>query len=388
MRNAAPAWSKLLLRGVVLVALTLCAVAAASPAGAADIYRILGVDVDAEAESAVAARELAIARGEREGLVRLMQRLTSPEDHGRLPSVEGIAIEPFVASYEIARERVGSTRYLATLNVSYVAAAVQGLLDANGFSFVSRRSEPILVVPLEVTEAGPVSWLEPSPWRTAWYDALETATIVVLALPLADLADVASAPPEALQAGDRAAADALAARYGTQRVVVATARLERSPETNALARVEVAARRPDAWGEPLIQESVVPLPDEPEAETLARAAGRVIAAIEDDWKRETLVPLDALSSLTAVVPLADLAGWVQVRDQLERLREVRSLQLVSLSQSQARVLIGHAGDIGELTAALGRVGLALVEESDGWHLRPAVGPAALPVLPSALPAAP
>lgn len=386
MRNAAPAWSTFLLRGV-LAGFALFLVAA-SPARAADIYRVLGVEVDAEAESAVAAREQAIARGQREGLVRLMQRLTSPEDHGRLPAVEGISIEPFVASYEIARERVGSTRYLATLNVSYVAAAVQGLLDANGFSFVTRRSEPILVVPLEVTEAGPASWLDPSPWRTAWYDALETATVAVLALPLADLADVAAAPPEVLQTGDRAALGALAARYGTERVVVTTARLQRAPETNALARVEVAARRPDAWGEPLIEEVVTAAPEEPEADTLARAAGLVVAAIEDDWKRETLVSLDALSSLTAAVPLADLAGWVQVRDQLERLREVRSLQLVSLNQSQARVAIGHAGDLGELAAALGRVGLALTEESDGWHLRPAVGPAALPVLLPALPGAP
>jgi hypothetical protein len=131
------------------------------------------------------------------------------------------------------------------------------------------------------------------------------------------------------------------------------------------------------------------LPDEPEAETLARAAGRVVAAIEDDWKRETLVPLDALSSVTAAVPLADLADWVQVRERLAGLREVRSLQLVSLSQTQARVAIGHAGDLGELAVALERVGLSLAEENGGWLLRPATaGRAAAPALPLALPATP
>ena len=83
-------------------------------AGAADIYRILGVPVDATAESAVAARERAIDAGQREGLVRLMRRLTSPTAHDRLPDVGALQIERYVNSFEIAEEKVGPTRYLAT----------------------------------------------------------------------------------------------------------------------------------------------------------------------------------------------------------------------------------------------------------------------------------
>ena len=45
------------------------------------------------------------------------------------------------------------------------------------------------------------------------------------------------------------------------------------------------------------------------------------------------------------------------------------------------VTIGHLGDLERLTAAVGRVGLALAEETDGWLLRPA-DVLAVPPVPS------
>jgi hypothetical protein len=383
MRNEASArlWTW---RRVAALALGLLLLAPA--ARAADLYRVQGVPVDATAESAVAARRIALEEGQREGLTRLLRRLTSPEEHGSLPAVGSLPIERYVNSYEITQERVGPTRYLAALNVSYVAAEVQALLRGAGIPFVTRRSDPILVVPVEETAKGPVAWLEASPWRDAWYDGVNRALVTVLALPLADLGDVSAAPPEALLAGDKAALDALAARYGTQSVVVATAQLDRTPDTGKLARVAVAARRADAWNRPLLEGVVELAPEEDEAATLARTVDRVIAAIENDWKRQTLVRAGPVSTLTAAVPLADLASWVQIRRGLTGLPEVRSVQVESFGQTAARVTIGYEGGLADLASAVERVGLSLAQENDGWHLRPAGGPADLPAAWPALPA--
>jgi Uncharacterized protein conserved in bacteria (DUF2066) len=356
-------------------------------ARAADMYRIEGVTVDATGESGVAARDLAIAAGQREGLTRMMQRLTSPTAHRYLPDVAAVPIERYVNSFEIAEEKVGPTRYLATLNISYVAEEVQALLDAADIPYVTRRSDPILVVPVELApEGAAVPWPEASPWRAAWYDGLEQATVTVLALPLGDLADMAAAPPAAVAAGDRPALDALAGRYGTPTVVVASATLERAPGTGELQRVTVGARRADAWAQPLLETTVEPAPEEDEAQTLSRAVGLVIAAIEEDWTRETLVDLGPASALPVAVPLADLRGWVQIRDELTGLPEVRAVDVETFAQDEARVLIGYRGGLDELMAAVERVGLSLALESDGWRLRPAGGPAAYrapsPVLPA------
>lgn len=351
---------------------------------AADMYRIQGVPVDATAESGVAAREQAIAAGQREGLTRLMQRLTSPTAHGRLPDLSVVTIERYVNSFEIAQEKVGPNRYLGTLNVNYVAAEVQSLLSNAGIPHVQRRSDPILVVPVDLSDGEPAAWAESSPWRAAWYEGIEQATVTVLALPLGDLGDIATAPAGSLMAGDQVALDALASRYGTETVVIATARIERAPDTGKPARIDLTARRAGAWGQPLLETAMAVAPEEDEPAALSRAIGQVVAAIEDDWKRHTAGRIEPVTSIAVAVPLADLPGWVQIKRELTGLSEVRSLGVDSFAQAEARVTIGYQGDLEGLIAAVQRVGLSLAQESDGWRLRPAGGladysaPAAVP----------
>ena len=338
---------------------------------AADMYRILGVPVDASAESGVAARDLAIAAGQREGLTQLMQRLTSPTAHGRLPDVARVPIERYVNSFEIAQEKVGPTRYIGMLNLNYVAAEVQALLGSAGIPHVRRRSDPILVVPVDLSGGEPSAWDEGSPWRAAWYEGIEQATVTVLALPLGDLADIAGAPPGSLTAGDQVALDGLASRYGTETVVVAAARIDRAPDNGKPTQIELSARRAGAWDQPLLATVVAVAPEEDEPTALGRAIGQVIAAIEDDWKRRIAGQVQPVASLAVAVPLADLPGWVQIRRDLTGLPEVRSLGVESFAQAEARVTIGYQGELERLIGSVERVGLSLTEESDGWRLRPA-----------------
>ncbi len=249
MRNEAPTLSR-----CRQVALALLAVAwISAPVLGADLYRIDGVAVDAVAESGVAARQIAIANGQREGLTRMMRRLTSPADHGRLPDVATVPIERFVNSFEIAEEKVGPNQYLGVINMNFIAAQVQGLLSSAGIPYVTRRSDPILVVPVSVTGGQPDAWAESSPWRNAWFAAIEDATIVVVALPLGDLADLAGAPPGSLLAGDPAVLEALGVRYGATTVIVATATAA-DPELTGPVQIEL--RRADDWMQPIFRTTV------------------------------------------------------------------------------------------------------------------------------------
>ena len=376
MRNEAylgPCWRRLLPLALLLLGL-------AVPVRSAEIYRIDGLAVDATAESGVAARNLAIANGQREGLTQLMRRLTSPTAHGQLPDVATIPIERYVNSFEIAQEKVGPNRYVGVINVSYVASQVQALLSRAGIPYVTRRSDPILVVPVTDIAGTVAAWEETSPWRTAWEKGIEHARIVVLTLPLADLADIAAAPPAALLAGDRAALDALGARYGTTTVIVA---LARAADPNLGGRVEVDLRRADDWAVPVFQTTVETEPGADPAVALDGAVEQAVPAIEDDWKRRTAAEASQVTTLSASVPLADLAGWVQIKHDLDGLPEVRWIRVDSFTQTRAQITIGYLGDTERLVTSVAQVGLSLAEETDGWRLRPADG---LAVFPESLPA--
>lgn len=345
---------------------------------AADIYRIDGVAVDASGESGVAAREAALAAGQRDGLVRLMQRLTSPADHDRLPNVSGVPIEQYVNSFEIAQERVGPNQYLGVINVSYVAGRVRGLLSSAGIPFVTRRSDPILVVPLTVAAGRPDVWAEISPWRAAWLAGIDSATVINVTLPLGDLADIAAATPEALAAGDPMALETLATRYGALTTVVAIAT---AAEPSLSGAVAIELRTSDDWGNPIFQRTVELPPGADPAEAQKPAVGDAIVAIENDWKRRTAQQAAAVSTLDATVPLAGLGSWVQIKRELNDLPEIRYVSVESFTQSRAKVTIGHLGDLERLKGAVARAGLALNEESDGWQLLPAAALAEPSVIP-------
>ena len=338
------------------------------PAGAVDLYRVQDIPVDATAESGVAARDIAIAGGQREGLTRLMQRLTSPADHGRLPDTAAVPIERYVNSFEIAQEKVGPNQYLGTINVSYIASQVQGLLASAGIPYLTRRSDPILIVPVTVAGGVPDAWAEASPWRDAWFGATEDATLVVLALPLGDLADLAGAPAASLLAGDPAVLEGLGVRYGATTVIVATAT---AADASLTGPVAIELRRADDWGAPIYRGSVDVPPGTDPAPLLREAVLQAIPAIEDNWKLRTAQQAAKVSTVEATVPLVDLAGWVQIRRELTSLPEVQWVRVNSFTQSRARVTIGHLGDQARLSGAVARIGLALAEEPEGWQLLPA-----------------
>jgi hypothetical protein len=101
--------------------------------GSGGFYRVEGVPVDAAAASAVEARREALEAGQRDGLRRLLERLTLPEDAAKLPGLEpGTPVERYVESLEITDEKLAPTRYLATLNIAYSPPAVRELLRDAG----------------------------------------------------------------------------------------------------------------------------------------------------------------------------------------------------------------------------------------------------------------
>ena len=78
-------------------------------------------------------------------------------------------------------------------------------------------------MPVELSDGAPSAWVETSPWRAAWYEGIEQATVTVLALPLGDLADIAGGAAGLAHGRRQAALDALAGRYGPTTVIVAAA---------------------------------------------------------------------------------------------------------------------------------------------------------------------
>ena len=403
---------RLMLLGALLLAAT--GLAPPRPAAAAvDLFRVAGIPVDATAASAVAAREQAIASGEREGLRQLLRRLTLPEDAAHLPPVEGLRTDDYVQATRSPRRSRAPTRYIATLNVSYVPDQVRTLLRGANVPFLDRRPEPVLLLPVLETEQGPESLGRREPvarrlerrcrdqpagraaaaarrrGRSLGRRRPQRSGSPFRARPALRRAarrhgDVSSVTPASLS--DPGALSALAQRYGAQLAVTADAKPR--PAASGPPAVALTVTPSDTPDQPFLRETVTGQPAEDQAALLGQAVQRTVAAVELGIKRRLIVRDTQLSTIRVGVPLADLSSWVQIRRTLGGVPEVRSVRVDSFGRPEAMVSIDYAGGLDGLTAAMQRAGLALDEENGGWRLRQAGGPGGLQGQRSASPATP
>lgn len=341
---------------------------AAGPGLAQDWWTEVGVPVDVSAENAVAARQKGIEAGQREGLRRLLERLAPPEERSRLPAVEGLPVARYVRSYEIAQEKVAPTRWLATLNVTFDPDAVSALLTGRGLAVLEPRAVPVLlVVPAEEQAGELVLWAREEPWWQAWERVVATERALRLVLPLGDLADLAALTPQRIEAGDRDTLGRLAERYGAADAVLAVLRPRGG---TAAAGLEVRFRA----GGGVLRDDPEPVPVEPgAAEPLEAAAEQALGRLVEAWRRAGLVRSDRPVDLALSVPLADLAGWVQIRRVLETLPEIREVRTLSIARDRAELVVRYLGDLGRLRDGLARRGLELAQEGGAWQLRAADG---------------
>lgn len=319
-----------------------------------DPFTIRGIEVDVTAASASAAKDQAIAEGQRQAFQSLLDRLTPPKDRGRLPKADGAE---YVTDYSIEAEKSSSVRYIATLNVRFNAVAVRRLLKNAGIVMNEPQQHPVVVIPVFHSEDQILVWEEANPWRAAWM-AQGKGGLVTILVPLANDGALPAVDQEAELA-------ALGGRYHTNEILVVTADLSSDGR-----RIEVksAALRGSPFTLDFI--SLTAKPGEPLDQLLARAVRVLVQNIEtlagQNAALANAAPQDALS---VIVPLTGLDDWISVRDRLSRGGVVRAWELLSLTKTEAAIALHLAGDLDRAKLALGNLGFTL-ESNDGiWVLK-------------------
>lgn len=354
----------------------------------AALYTVRAVPVRAEAATVVAAKAEALQQGQVEALRILLERLTLPEDHDRLPSPPAEDVEQYVLGLSIDDERTPPRGYVANLTVSFIPQAVQGLLQQANVPFTDQRGRRLVVVP--VWQGGlnmePVLWEDPNPWREAWANRRRQG-LVPLEVPLGDLDDVATIDVERALEGDASAVNALADRYSAAGALIAVAQLE--PGTDgAPDQIRIEATEAGAAGGAEGDErftAALPIPaDQPQDEALTQALAQGIRAIarqvDEAWKSRAVGFSGATAQLTALVPLnGRLDDWLEVRRRLDAAPAVRETKLQALTRDRAQITVLYGGEPDRLVESLTRHGLSLTNEGGYWTVRVAGSGATSPL---------
>lgn len=372
------------LRCRVLRALVLLLFAAGLIAGwpmaarAGDVFAVTGIPVDVTGDSATAARDQALLEGQRKAAQILLHRLTLPEDAAKLPQISDADLLEDVQGIEVEREKISSVRYLGDLTVRFKPDAIRALLRTAGIRYAETASKPLVVVPVYRTSEVALLWDDSNPWLAAWSAHMAKGGLVPFIVPLGDLSDMAAVTADDAVQGTTAKLDALARRYNASDtlVVIAAPTAPAGLDVTEMHYASGQMQRTDVI-------HVAGQAGEATDALLARAVGEVQGQVEQNWKLENLLRFDREDTLTATVPLHDLAEWLAVRRKLGDSAMIRSMDIVSLSKSQAIVALHYLGEVGQLKLALAQKDLDLAQDGVNWTLRmtapaPEAAPAATP----------
>jgi hypothetical protein len=358
--------------GAVILAFAILGLGAApgsSSASAQEVFTIADLKVDAAAETAAAAREKALAAGERLALRRLFERLTLKTDYGRLPSLDRSQIAEVVKGFEVEEERTSRGRYLATLKFHFKPKAVRRRLRDSDIRFAETLSKPVLILPIYEMAGALALWDDPNPWRDVFSRLEKRDSLVPLVVPLGDILDIADIGAEQAVRGDDTRLSAIARRYGAADTLVALASYGSAASGNLPGlRVNVSRFGAVAQGRTFV-ESFTAEPDEEIEALLLRAARSVTIQVEENWKHDNLLRFDREGSLTVAVPIRRLEDWIDVKKRLGRVAFIRRSDLVYLSRDEARAVLRYIGDEEQLTLALAQNDLLLSRGAISWILK-------------------
>lgn len=134
------------------------------PVDSTSNFEVLGVEVDVTAENAEAARLEGWRRAQSEGWKLLWSR-TNNRPIAQAPNLSESVLNAIVSGIIIEQEQIGPHRYIARLGVLFDRARTGQMLGVEG---LTRRSAPMLVIPVMRTGSTAYSFEYRNDWQRAW----------------------------------------------------------------------------------------------------------------------------------------------------------------------------------------------------------------------------
>lgn len=336
-------------------------------AAAQDLFEVTGIQVDESADDDVQAKFKALATAEQRALQVILRRLVQPEEFSRLPEVTGEMLTRVVRDYDIADEKLGGGRYLATISVRFLPDQIAELLKEAQIPFAMTRSRPVVVLPVIDTGSARRLWDDPNPWRLAWAGRTPYPGLFSVVMPAGDLSDVATVNVNQAISGDPDAMLAIGQKYGATGAVIAIASISGNANGRAVkVTLEFVGGSHDGT---TIEQRYKGSGDL--TAFLGQVVVEILDGLERDWKEENILDFSQVERMSVIVPIDGLGGWRDVRERLDGMSRIQSMTMARMSQEEVELDLVYVGSTEQLRGALGQRGLELVFSPDHplWVLR-------------------
>jgi hypothetical protein len=347
------------------------------------------VAVDVTSKSAVDAKSQAMAQAEQEGLAIVLRRVAPFGAIAQLPDLGGQQAEALVDGLSIRSERMSTTRYIASFDITYNEQGVKQLLADHNIPVSEARAPSILILPV-VLDGDKVRGAGES-WQAAWLD-LDAAHGLAPATIVQPRTELNAGTLRAALAGDQHAYAEIKSGYTDQPLVVAIGQpakdgsfVTRLVGTDSVGKIN--------YGRSVTLKRDAKLTEREEAEfALALLESRFKAMQETAGVSAEAAPAayepggyaqqppaaagqpgrqggEPERNVMALVEFSGLKEWQQIRAKLMYVPGLQALEVSSLSARGAQVTFDYAGSLGKLQQVLAQNGFSFENADESFIIR-------------------
>ncbi|MEM7072172.1 MAG: DUF2066 domain-containing protein [Pseudomonadota bacterium] len=362
-----------ILAGLAMIALLLIH---GPEARARDVFTVDSGLIEAVAATELAAKEQVFIRARQLGFQTLVQRLTMPRH--KAISIDDDAIAALIDTTTIRDEAFGGGLYRAGFELHFNRQRLQNLLHSHGISYVDTVAAPILVLPLiqhAMKGDGWSLWQEPG-WLASWTRLSDPDGLVPIRIPAGDATDRQLARPEAIWQHDSQSLAAIAQRYRTGAIMIATARITDPAHDGAAMMLDVTFKViGPQWAGRQTKMRLQLAPDMSLEAGLDLAANKLVKRLETRWKQARLIAFDQqIQTQTVVIRPDSLHQLVRVQAILQDLARIRALRLNTVRINRAEIELDFYGGIEDLKRDLSDFDIRIIAPSASSQTQPQAGP--------------
>ena len=353
---------------------------AGSAHAAESLFDVAKVSIDTTAKDAVAAKEKGMAEAEERALRVVLKRLVPLSAYAQLPVLAKDDVSALVTGVSIRSEQYSTTRYIASLDVSFNSQGVKQLLQSYGVGFSEARAPSISLLPIiigkdSVTSSGAEGW------REAWAD-LDLSHSMTPATIVNPRPDFTVQSANAILAGDKDALASLQSQYGDGPFVIAAGQVADGKFVTRLVGTDSVGELNFSRAQTMQGQS---------AKAVAREAAEIaFGVLENRWKvmqsdaaaptevrqeegpapqASPAAPGEVPRNVVALVEFSGLKDWQDIRARLMNVPGLEALEVNSLSARTASITFDYAGSLGRLQSELGGRGFSMDDRDGTFVLR-------------------
>lgn len=342
-------------------------------------FTIGNYPVEATAGDAVAAKEQALAEGQRAAFRSLLKRLVPVTSYKRIDKLKNVKVADLIDGVSVRSERNSTTQYIANLDFSFQVKAVRDLLRREGVPFVDLQAPTIVVVPVYQAPAtgqgaAPAA-LAQAAGQKAWTDAWKGLDLEHALAPAKLESTKTSIHSDTLQMltkdGDGGGLRIVTQEMKSELVLIALA----EPDLGS-KKLNVTLMGRDAVGQFSLKRSYKYQVDD-FGYTTELAALVALGTMEGRWKAIKARPtvgggtagMQPLQPVQLTVEFKTLQEWQLIRRQITETPGVEDLQIGGQSGRSVDVAVRFPGGGAQLADSLVSQGMDMREIGGTWVVR-------------------